>query len=227
MSLCSPATEYGTVWGFSSEKACGILKISLGDTAQARQNGDMRILMLLLSVFAGGAAASEGCDDVWFTRNLIFDRAGYCFGSNLGQAVFDNSDCIGTSVTIAPDQKRIVDEIRALEAQHGCQVDTSRAGLNLIDMAIRRQLRDLPIRDEFESGCLGWLGPVVPLRAGHDGAAAVIGRVEPGDYVSYSHIGTTGWSYVTTHTTNWGTLKSGGWMDQSGVSDASCAQWAG
>ncbi|MEL7257202.1 MAG: DUF4453 domain-containing protein [Pseudomonadota bacterium] len=187
----------------------------------------MRGLALLFGLLAGGAFASDGCEDIWFTRNLIFDRAGYCFGSNLGQALFNNGDCIGTSVTIAPDQKRIVDEIRALETQHGCQVDTARTGLNMIDIAIRRQLRDLPIRDEFESGCLGWLGPVVPLHAGHDKSSAVVGRVEPGDYILYSHIGRTGWSYVTTHTANWASFKSGGWMQQTGVTDTSCAQWAG
>ncbi|WP_339106781.1 DUF4453 domain-containing protein [Roseovarius rhodophyticola] len=203
------------------------MQLSLGAGPRARQNEVMRIVLLLLAFVASSASANEACEDVWFTRNLIFDRAGYCFGSTLGQAVFDNSNCIGTSVSIPPDQKRIVDEIRALEAQHGCQVDTGRTGLRLIDAAIRRQLRDLPIRDEFESGCLGWLGPVVPLHAGHDNSSAVIGRVEPGDYILYSHLGRGGWSYVTTHTANWTSLKSGGWMRQTGVSDASCAQWAG
>ena len=46
----------------------------------------MKRLALLCALLASPAAASDVCDDLWFTRNLIMDRAGYCFGSVLGRA---------------------------------------------------------------------------------------------------------------------------------------------
>jgi len=58
-------------------------------------------LALLLAALAAPAAALEICDELWFTRNLIYDRAGYCFSSPLGRAVFDNSDCTGSALKIA------------------------------------------------------------------------------------------------------------------------------
>ena len=65
----------------------------------------MRALTLLLFLIASPAAASDVCHDLWFTRNLIMDRAGYCFGSMLGKATFDNSDCTGKNVSLdAGDQ---------------------------------------------------------------------------------------------------------------------------
>ena len=50
----------------------------------------MRRAAICAFVVAGPAAADERCHDLWFARNAIMDRAGYCFGSVLGQAVFDN-----------------------------------------------------------------------------------------------------------------------------------------
>ena len=96
----------------------------------------MRHLWVLLLLVATPGFAQEACDDVWFTRNLHFDRAGYCFGSPLGQAVFDNSNCIGKDVTLAPDAKRQIDEIRRIEALHGCNVDTNRSFLAIPDLPI-------------------------------------------------------------------------------------------
>ena len=51
------------------------------------------VLTFLLSLCVTPAFALDHCEEWWFTRNLVFDRAGYCFSSPLGQAVFDNSDC--------------------------------------------------------------------------------------------------------------------------------------
>ena len=67
-----------------------------------------------------GAFAGETCEDLWFTRNLIMDRAGYCFGSALGQSLFDNGDCLGKSVVLDAASSRLVQELRAREAQFAC-----------------------------------------------------------------------------------------------------------
>ena len=187
----------------------------------------MKKILILLMSCATPVAAQEACDDVWFTRNLQFDRAGYCFGSVLGQALFDNSDCTGRDIILDPEVKRQVEEIKKIEAHHGCKIDTSRRTLQIADLQIRRRLRDLPIRDDFSSGCLGWLGEAAPLYSGHDESSSIIGQVEMGDYVLFSFLPVNGWSYVTTHAHEFSGLKAGGWVPGAVFPQEACADWAG
>lgn len=184
----------------------------------------MRWSLIVLTM--AGPAAADGCDDLWFTRNLIMDRAGYCFGSTLGQAVFDNSDCIGKSVQVAPIDSQLVARIQNLEKVHGCRVNTSGTHLDLPDSFVRRQLIDLPVRDEFESACLGWLGQVVPLRSGTSTLAPVIGQILPGQTVSYGHYPVGNWSYVTVSNRGAWQPVGGGWLDL-GTYGEQCEQVAG
>ncbi len=175
----------------------------------------MRIVLVLLMLLpASHMRAADGCVDVWFTRNLIMDRAGYCFGSPLGQALFDNSDCTGAQIQLDPASQALVSRIRALEAQHGCQIDTSRHSLDIEDIAFRRVLRDLPIRQDGQWGCLGWTAAETPLYDGYTEPLGAIGQVTPGDYVLFEHEGVAGgnWVYVTVHHPSWGAFKSAGWM---------------
>ncbi|MEL6206394.1 MAG: DUF4453 domain-containing protein [Pseudomonadota bacterium] len=188
----------------------------------------MRILIsAFLALLAAPALADNGCHDLWYTRNAIVDRAGYCFGSALGQAVFDNAGCIGKSVDLSPSAKRQVDQIRAIEAEAGCKVNTAQTRLHIDDLAIRRRLIDLPIRDEFASGCLGYGGAPIALRAGHSAGAPAIGQIEAGDYVLFAFYGVGDWVYVTAHSDGWGRLKAGGWMDWSAIPQDACRDWAG
>lgn len=184
-----------------------------------------RSLALLLVLLAGPSAAQGWCDDLWFTRNLVMDRAGYCFGTPLGQALFDNSDCTGRRIALDPEASRLVDTILAAEARNECAIDTSRRTVDLDDAAIRRRLTDLPVRDEFESACIGWLGPETPLRAGHDRTAPELDRIARGDIVRYEHVPFGDWSYVTVATPEFET-KGGGWLDRSAVEE-DCFEIAG
>jgi len=187
-----------------------------------------RILLPLLLVIAATEARAGACDDLWFTRNLIIDRAGYCFGSPLGQSMFDNGDCVGKQITVAPDDRRLVERVQAMERQLGCAVDTGRTHLDLPDIAIRRRLRDLPVADEYESGCIGWREPVTPLYAGRSPFTEIVGRIEPGDDVRYSHWTTDDdrWIYVTVWASGWGAFRSAGWTDFR-TNESSCRHWAG
>jgi hypothetical protein len=190
----------------------------------------MRYVIALFAVLAAmPAAATELCEDLWFTRNQIMDRAGYCFGSTLGKAMFDNDGCTGKSVTLSAKAQQQVAEIRRLEGSLQCKVDTSRSALELVDLATRRQLIDLPIHDEFESGCIGWQEAPADLHAGHKSTSPVIGRIEPGDDVLYSHYTyppVEGWAYVTIWSGGWGDFKSAGWLGVR-TSENSCRQFAG
>jgi hypothetical protein len=183
------------------------------------------IRILVCFLLAGPAAAQGWCDDLWFTRNLVMDRAGYCFGTPLGQAVFDNADCTGQRVALSPDESRLVNRILEVEERAACRVDTLRSAIDLEDAAIRRRLTDLPVRDQTESACIGWQGPDTPVLAGHDAAADVIARIEPGDVVLYQHIPEGGWSYVTIATQDFQT-KGGGWLDGSRT-EPQCFEIAG
>ncbi len=96
-------------------------------------------------------------------RNLIMDRAGYCFGSALGQALYDNGDCIGKQVSLSPAQSRQVQNIQRLEAEIGCKVNTGSRRLDLPNMELLRRLHDMPLPDNGGWACIGWQGAAVPL----------------------------------------------------------------
>ncbi len=168
---------------------------------------------------------ANGCHDLWFTRNLVMDRAGYCFGSVLGQAQFDNSDCIGKQVSLAPFWSNFVAQIQTIERTHACRVNTAQPQLDLPDAYLRRQLVHLPIADEFESACLGWVDAPRALFAGHDSATQITGYIQAGDRVGFGHIPVGNWTYVTTHFEDW-TLRAAGWIELP-LSESSCTQWAG
>jgi len=61
------------------------------------------------------------CEELWIARNEIFDRNGYCFRSERGQAYFDNSDCTSDSQDIlSPLEWENVELIKDVEARKQC-----------------------------------------------------------------------------------------------------------
>jgi hypothetical protein len=62
--------------------------------------------------------AGNICDQLWYARNAIFDRAGYCFSSARGKAAFDNTGCTGGT----PDAAGMAEvaRIQQQEAANGC-----------------------------------------------------------------------------------------------------------
>jgi hypothetical protein len=61
---------------------------------------------------------SLSCHDLWYQRNLIYDRAGYCFKTAKGQRYFSNAGCNGG----IPSGSRLAEakRIKALEDRRGC-----------------------------------------------------------------------------------------------------------
>lgn len=178
-------------------------------------------LTLCLALFSGPALA-DPCADLWFSRNQTMNQAGYCFGSNLGQALFDNADCTGKTVTLTPEQSQIVARVKAIEKEVGCKVDTTSRRIELEDLALRRQLTVQPVLDEFPSGCVGWTGGQIRLHAGTSSATQVIGSAQTGDNIYFSHSPQNGFSYVTV-TDSAFVAKSGGWL-RDGFDPALCTQ---
>ena len=181
------------------------------------------VLALPLAALAAPAAADDFCGDFWFTRNLLMDRAGHCFGSPLGRALFDNEGCTEGAAP-GPEAAARIARIQAAEKRNACKVDVSAETLGLDDADIRRRLTDLPLRDEIESSCIGWEGAVTPLLAGRRPQEAAVGRISPGDHVLYQHVPEEGWVYVTARDRK-GALISGGWMKET--LPAPCRDFAG
>ncbi|MEP3279221.1 MAG: caspase family protein [Stappiaceae bacterium] len=70
-------------------------------------------------------SATNTCEALWYERNAIFARNGYCFGSARGQAAFSNAGCrAGLSagqIPLSQNERRQVAEIRASERNLGCR----------------------------------------------------------------------------------------------------------
>lgn len=147
------------------------------------------------------AAQNAYCDEVWANRNLIFDRAGYCFASPLGQSVFDNADCSTQQPRLDAFDQAAVDLMREAEEIAGCAVDTNRTALDPGAAAVLARLSLLtrvPGRDYAESGCIGYNGPTAALRAGPSDTAALLGEIGPGMTVIFAYLPVGDWSYVIT-----------------------------
>lgn len=164
------------------------------------------------------------CNQLWFMRNLIMDRSGYCFGSALGQALYDNGDCTGKAVTLSPAQKAQADRIRALEQEIGCRVDTGATTLDVNGMAQLRRLVDMPLPDNGGSACT-WAGPEAVLHAGMGAGTAALGRLTAGDRVGFGWIGEGDWTVISASS---GGASILGWVDARALDfERNCTDWAG
>ncbi|MBL4812014.1 MAG: DUF4453 domain-containing protein [Rhodobacteraceae bacterium] len=181
------------------------------------------IFAVLLGFVALPAAALELCDELWFTRNLIFDRAGYCFGSALGQVVFDNAGCTSGAPNLSPQAQQLVEYIRSEEVDWSCAVNSDGQRLAVDFQAIRMAITDIPIPSGFVSSCFGWRGPGLALRAAHDVTAAQTGMVEKGDDIIWEFERVDGWSFIISSRGN-GAM---GWMQEPQMDEQSCDAFGG
>ena len=178
----------------------------------------MRKLAIILSVLAVPALAEEVwdydyCDDLWFQRNQIYDNAGSCFKSPLGQAMFDNSDCVEGEVALSAFDSAMVAAIRDEETAIGCAVDSSDpTPLKILDIEARR---DTPYfgGEMSYSGCIGYTGEPFPLYAEPSAEADVGIVVMPGSDLSVLVEDPTGdWFYYNIFDD--GGLVGEGWADR-------------
>ena len=178
---------------------------------------------------AGAPASAIGyCEDAWLTRNLIIDRYGYCFGSALGQALFDNSNCTTSEPALSTEDTQIVSAIREGEARVGCSVNTG-AGPSAemrAAHAIYNALQDVPGRDELGWACWGYTGASVPVRAGASPGSPVIGTLQPGQSVVFEYWPRNGFAFATLVTGSGGSVLGQGWMEAR-ITDADCELVAG
>ncbi|MFD0979916.1 DUF4453 domain-containing protein [Tropicimonas aquimaris] len=168
------------------------------------------------------------CNQLWFMRNLIMDRAGYCFGTALGQALYDNGDCLGKEVALAAPQSRQVAAIQGLERQIGCKVNTGSTYLELPLMEHYRRLSDMPLPDNGASACLNWIGPTVPLMSGYARGARQLASIERGDRIGFGYIPEGSWVAVVLSKGAAGGSEVLGWFDSGPLNlETACSGWAG
>lgn len=182
----------------------------------------MRPLLLLACLAPAPAVALDYCDEIWFTRNLIFDQAGYCFGSPLGQAIFDNADCTPGAVTLAPQQQAMVDTLIAEADYWECKTDTSGLRLNIAQPELRRRMQQMPIPTPYESACIGYRGAPIALHSGRNEAAPVTGQIATGEMIVWSFEAVEGWQFLVSPSG-----QGMGWMRDHAWTEAECESFAG
>ncbi len=183
------------------------------------------LLFLLISPLP--ASAGDVCDDLWFSRNQVFDSNGYCFGSNLGKAVFDNTGCSTKSPVLSASDQAYVAWIKGREKDWGCRVDTTRAGLNIDLLSLRRTLEDPVVLSGYESACEVWSGDIIALRAGHADTSPIIGDILPGQDIYWEYDwkdAPEGWAFLVAR--QFGSVLAMGWS-RAVIDPARCEGLAG
>lgn len=194
----------------------------------------MRLCLLCLVLCAVpvlSVAQTDGwCEELWLSRNTVMDRAGQCFETPLGRAVFDNSDCTGPAVRLLPLDADIVRRLVEMEAGADCAIDTSVPRLSPVVLPIQRRLGDLwtvPVRADSEHGCAGYMGPDRALHAGISEATTVIGHLEPGQSFSFVHQPMPpDWDYIIVSDEH-GVFVTHGWLRGIEMTDDTCRFMAG
>lgn len=188
------------------------------------------LFALFCLALSGPAHANEPyCEQPWFIRNLIFDRAGFCFSSTLGQAIFDNSDCTGTDIVLSPRDREAVALIREMERWLECDMDTSVQTLaTLPELDHLRRFALLPIPVDAASGCIGYLGPELPLLTAPGAyGGPVMGYLSRESSILFDFLPENGWEFVTVYPYGWdGPRGPSGWVDM-GRQQPQCRQFAG
>ncbi|MCR9135872.1 MAG: DUF4453 domain-containing protein [Alphaproteobacteria bacterium] len=187
------------------------------------------ILVCLSTILltAAPAKAVDVCPDLWFSRNAIFNDAGFCFNSTLGKALFDNSDCHTRSPVLPQSLQAKITRIKQYEKNFGCRVNTKRSTLAVDKLAIRLQLWDHPVADGFQSTCIGViLNGQVTLYAAKDPASQVIGFFEDGDTIDFSHEPEGDWDFASGVSRDGEQFEVLGWY-RAPVTPETCRDYAG
>lgn len=113
---CEKKDNYRYAW-------CAVAWQNVSGWAYGRylENGaGQRPLPTGLSGAASRGSSGPTCDDLWWERNAIFNRYGYCFRTARGKNAFDNSDCFTSNPSLSSADTSRVNEIKRQEARMGC-----------------------------------------------------------------------------------------------------------
>jgi hypothetical protein len=80
------------------------------------------LVVACAATFAPGAtkpALAQSCGDLWYERNKIYARNGYCFKTERAISTF-GAGCFPPYGRLSGWEKERVDEIQMMEARRGC-----------------------------------------------------------------------------------------------------------
>jgi YARHG domain len=81
------------------------------------------LLAGLITLASTGLAHAQSCDDLWYERNAIYKRAGYCFKTPRAISTFGNAGCMYDSeyaLPLSQRQRNRIAWIVRMERESGC-----------------------------------------------------------------------------------------------------------
>lgn len=166
--------------------------------------------LALLALFTGPMAyADTACEDLWFSRNVIYDAHGYCFGSPLGKAMFDNTGCTTVDPELSPELAKRVAQNWARYNAMECNVDQSQAEIAIYNRETRAQIMAQPIAAEFGDLCQTFGGPETALMNAPADSAEKLGAINVGDMLGLLHEPENDWHFITVLNSQTGKPVSG------------------
>lgn len=100
--------------------------------------------------------------------------------------------------------------LREVEDFEGCSVDTSGTRIDIPNLVEWSRVQVVPIPGAGGSGCAGWRGEPIPLRAAPNGSAQRLAYVQRGDDIGFSFEPEGDWEFVFTDKRG-----ASGWMQSS------------
>lgn len=129
----------------------------------------------------------------------MLDRAGLCFTSRLGQAVFDNEDCVSNNPELDPHAALMIERIEWFEENRlACDIDTDRTELDILndpsrsaEFAQRRELdiqpSEWPQNFRNSYACDGYIGSKTALYSAPNESARVLGEIHEGARIYFRY----------------------------------------
>lgn len=161
-----------------------------------------------------GAFANSACDDLWLSRNVIYDLHGYCFGSTLGKKIFDNTGCTTVEPELPAELNERVQRLWARAEKMSCAANQGRSSISVYNLESRKSLLYQPVASETESACLGFQENPIALYDAPIGDAIHIGTVNTGDDIAWFHQDENNWAFITILKRADGSTPISGWSKQ-------------
>jgi hypothetical protein len=122
----------GIAKGLGSLQACLAFIASKKPATSIRWRIVMRISPTAITLFLAGVvtmgsvgmARAQSCDELWYERNAIYKRAGFCFKTPRAISTFGNAGCEYDSAGQLPlsrGQRERIARIVRLEQEYGCR----------------------------------------------------------------------------------------------------------
>jgi hypothetical protein len=99
------------------------------------------ITFAMLTLLLPEISFGDNCYNLWFERNKIYAKKGYCFTSNLGKSVFVDFQCSQNPKPLSKEDKKQIDLIKSEEDELNCKVNTDSIGVSVKNSAIPKELQ--------------------------------------------------------------------------------------